>query len=129
GTLRSLGVRVLAVLPWSRGARGAIARAMRRPWEDATAGLWVVIALWPLVVIGFFALAPFELPHYGLPAFPALALLVARVWDDSIEAAPASLRPRALIVPILVIFALFDIAAILAAMDRLALPPGVLANL
>ena len=129
GTLQFLGVTLLAFLPWSLSAPWAIARALRRPWEDATARLWVLIALWPLVVIGFFALAPFKLPHYGLPAFPALALLVARVWDDSIEAAPASLRPRALIVPILVIFALFDIAAILAAMDRLALPPGVLANL
>ena len=129
GTLQFLGVTLLAFLPWSLSAPWAIARALRRPWEDATARLWVLIALWPLVVIGFFALAPFKLPHYGLPAFPALALLVARVWDDSIEAAPASLRPRALIVPILVIFALFDIAAILAAMDRLPLPPGVLANL
>src|SRR2546429_3647826 len=129
GTLQFLGVTLLAFLPWSLSAPWAIARALRRPWEDATARLWVLIALWPLVVIGFFAFAPFKLPHYGLPAFPALALLVARVWDDSIEAAPAPLRPRALIVPILVIFALFDIAAILAAMDRLALPPGVLANL
>src|SRR5205814_7597407 len=114
GALQCLGVTFLAFLPWSLATPWAVARALRRPWEDATARLWVLIALWPLVVIGFFALAPFKLPHYGLPAFPALALLVARVWDDSIEAAPASLRPRALIVPILVIFALFDIAAILA---------------
>jgi 4-amino-4-deoxy-L-arabinose transferase-like glycosyltransferase len=129
GTLQFLGVTLLAFLPWSLSAPWAIARALRRPWEDATARLWVLIALWPVVVIVFFALSPFKLPHYGLPAFPALALLVARVWDDSIEAAPDSLRPRALIVPILVIFALSAIAAVLAAIDRLPLPAGVLANL
>ena len=129
GALQFLGVTLLAFLPWSLSVPWAVARALRRPWEDATARLWVLIALWPLVVVGFFALSPFKLPHYGLPAFPALALLVARVWDDSIEAVPGSLRPRALIVPILVVFALSAITVVLAATDRLPLPAGVLANL
>ncbi|HLC43014.1 MAG TPA: hypothetical protein VJO34_15485, partial [Methylomirabilota bacterium] len=30
-----------------------------------------------------FTLAPFKLPHYGLPAYPALALLAARWWEKS----------------------------------------------
>jgi len=129
GGLQFLGVTLLAFLPWSLAAPWAVARALRRPWEDVAARLWVLIALWPLVVIGFFAISPFKLPHYGLPAFPALALLVARVWDDSIEAAPGSLRPRALIVPILVVFVLADVAILLALIDRLPLPAGVLGNL
>src|SRR5438046_2315085 len=115
GTLQFLGVTLLAFLPWSLATPWAVARALRRPWEDVTARLWVLIALWPIVVIGFFALSPFKLPHYGLPALPALALLVARLWDESIDAAPGSLRPRALIVPIIVVFVLAALAFGLAA--------------
>jgi len=128
GTLPFLGVTFLGFLPWSMAAPWAVARALRRPWEDVTARLWVLIALWPLVVIGFFAVSPFRLPHYGLPAFPALALLVARMWDESIEAAPGSLRPRALIVPIVVAFALAAAVFGLALADRLPLPAAVLGN-
>jgi 4-amino-4-deoxy-L-arabinose transferase-like glycosyltransferase len=128
GALPFLGVTFLAFLPWSLAAPWAVARALRRPWEDATARLWVLIALWPLVVIGFFTISPFKLPHYGLPAFPALALLVARVWDESIDAVPGSLRPRALIVPILVVFALAGAAFALALTGRLPLPAGAMGN-
>lgn len=129
GALPLLGVTLLAFLPWSVVAPWAVARALRRPWEDVTARLCVLIALWPIAVIGFFTLSPFKLPHYGLSAFPALALLVARAWDESIEAAPGSLRPRALIVPILVVFVAADVALALALANRLPLPPGILGNL
>jgi 4-amino-4-deoxy-L-arabinose transferase-like glycosyltransferase len=129
GALQFLGVTFLAFLPWSLAAPWAVARALRRPWEDATARLWVLVALWPLVVIGFFTLSPFKLPHYGLPAFPALALLVARVWDESMDAVPGSLRPRALIVPVLVTFVVAAVALGLAMADRLPLPAGALGNL
>src|SRR5205814_5461123 len=128
GALQCLGVTFLAFLPWSLATPWAVARALRRPWEDVTARLWVLIALWPIVVIGFFALSPFKLPHYGLPALPALALLVARLWDESIDAAPGSLRPRALIVPILIVYGLAALACGLAAVDRLPIPAGVLDN-
>jgi 4-amino-4-deoxy-L-arabinose transferase-like glycosyltransferase len=129
GALQFLGVTFLAFLPWSLAAPWAVARALRRPWEDATARLWVLVALWPLVVIGFFTLSPFKLPQYGLPAFPALALLVARVWDESMDAVPGSLRPRALIVPVLVTFVVAAVALGLAMADRLPLPAGALGNL
>jgi 4-amino-4-deoxy-L-arabinose transferase-like glycosyltransferase len=128
GSLPFLGVTFLAFLPWSLAVPAAVARALRRPWENATARLWVLIALWPLVVIGFFTLSPFKLPHYALPAFPALALLVARVWDESIEAAPGSVRPRPLIVPVLVFFGVAAVGLGLGAAGKLALPPGVLGN-
>jgi 4-amino-4-deoxy-L-arabinose transferase-like glycosyltransferase len=128
GALPFLGVTFLAFLPWALAAPHAVARALRRPWEDAGARLWVLIALWPLVVVGVFTLSPFKLPHYGLPAFPALALLVARVWDESIEAAPGALAPRALIVPLVVVFALAALAMGLAALDRLPLPAGAMGN-
>ena len=129
GALQFLGVTFLAFLPWSLAAPWAVARALRRPWEDATARLWVLVALWPVVVIGFFTLSPFKLPYYGLPAFPALALLVARVWDESMDAVPGSLRPRALIVPVLATFVVAAVALGLAMADRLPLPAGALGNL
>lgn len=128
GPLPFLGVTFLAFLPWALAAPWGVVRALRRPWEDATARLWVLVALWPIVVIAFFTLSPFKLPHYGLPAFPALALLVARVWDESIDAAPGALHPRALIVPLVVVFALAAVAMGLAAVDRLPLPAGAMGN-
>jgi 4-amino-4-deoxy-L-arabinose transferase-like glycosyltransferase len=128
GALPFLGVTFLGFLPWSLAAPWAVARALRRSWEDPASRLWFLMALWAIAVIGFFTLSPFRLPHYGLPAFPALALLVARVWDESITAAPGALQPRALIVPVLVVFALVAAAFGLAAADRLSLPPGALGN-
>jgi hypothetical protein len=68
------------------------------------------------------------LPHYGLPALPALALLAARAWDDCIEALPGAATPRALMVPVLVLFAILAIAFGLAALDRLPLPAGAMEN-
>jgi 4-amino-4-deoxy-L-arabinose transferase-like glycosyltransferase len=103
-----------AFLPWALAAPWAVARALRAPWSDATARLWALLGLWAVVVIGFFTVSPFKLPHYGLPAFPALALLVARVWDESIEATAGSLRPRTLLVPVSVVFALAAVAACVA---------------
>jgi 4-amino-4-deoxy-L-arabinose transferase-like glycosyltransferase len=105
GAIEFIVVTVLAFLPWMLSAPWALYRALRRPWTDATARLWALFALWAVVVIGFFVASPFKLPHYGFPAFPALALLVARVWDESIEAAPESLRPRTLIAPVAIVFA------------------------
>jgi 4-amino-4-deoxy-L-arabinose transferase-like glycosyltransferase len=105
GTLEFLVVTVLAFLPWSLALPWALRAALRQPWEGATARLWVLFALWPLVVIGFFAVSPFKLPHYGLPAFPALALLAARAWDDAIERAPGAAPSRVLLGPLLLLFA------------------------
>jgi 4-amino-4-deoxy-L-arabinose transferase-like glycosyltransferase len=128
GSLPFLGVTVLAFLPWVLAAPWGVARAFRRPWEDATARLWVLVALWPLAIIAFFAVSPFKLPHYGLPAFPALALLAARAWDDCIEAVPGALAPRALVVPLAVVFAVAAVAMGLAAADRLPLPAAAMGN-
>ena len=122
GTIEFLLVTAAAFLPWVLVAPWAVARALKRPWTDATARLWALLGLWVVVVIGFFAISPFKLPHYGLPAFPALALLVARVWDESIDAAPHAVRPRALIAPVVAIFALAAIGAVVVASGALNVP-------
>ena len=77
GALQFLGVTLLAFLPWALAVPWALGRALRRPWPDAQARLWTLLALWAVIVVGFFTVSPFKLPHYGLPAFPALALLAA----------------------------------------------------
>ncbi|OLD84396.1 MAG: hypothetical protein AUG55_02655 [Candidatus Rokubacteria bacterium 13_1_20CM_4_70_13] len=94
GSSAFLLVTLLAFLPWALALPWALLRAFRRPWEDAPSRLWLLFALWAVVVVGFFTASPFKLPHHGLPAFPAVALIVARVWDETIDAAPGSARPR-----------------------------------
>jgi 4-amino-4-deoxy-L-arabinose transferase-like glycosyltransferase len=126
--LQFLGVTGLAFLPWTLAMPWALRRALRPPWPDADARLWAMLGLWAVVVVGFFTVSPFKLPHYGLPALPALALLAARAWDDCIEALPGAATPRALMVPVLVLFAILAIAFGLAALDRLPLPAGAMEN-
>lgn len=115
-------VTCAAFLPWALAAPWAVARALRRDWTGPHERVWVVFALWALLVIGFFTVSPFKLPHYGLPAFPALALLVARLWDDALARKPGSLSARVLIVPIAVVFALAALAAGAVWADLLVVP-------
>jgi hypothetical protein len=124
--MQFLGVTVLAFMPWTLSLPWALRRSLRPPWSDANTRLWALLGLWAVIVVGFFAASPFKLPHYGLPAFPALALLAARAWDDSIEALPGAASPRALMVPVLVTFAAVSVVISLAALDRLPLPASAL---
>jgi 4-amino-4-deoxy-L-arabinose transferase-like glycosyltransferase len=87
--------------PWILAAlvaAGALVRA--RAWRDPAELPWVALAVWAVGVLAFFTVSPFKLPHYGLPAYPAVALLAARAWRD------ATPRPRRLIAAHLVLFAL-----------------------
>jgi 4-amino-4-deoxy-L-arabinose transferase-like glycosyltransferase len=127
GAFEFVAVTAAAFLPWALAAPWAVVRALRRPWPDAAARLWALLALWVVVVLGFFTVSPFKLPHYGLPAFPALALLVARVWDESIEAAPGAMRPRTLLLPILVVFGLAAASAIVVVAGVVTMPAETLA--
>ncbi|MBI4246386.1 MAG: glycosyltransferase family 39 protein [Candidatus Rokubacteria bacterium] len=106
GALEFLVVTLAAFLPWSLGAPAAALRALRRPWEGAGDRVWGLLALWAVLLIGFFTFSPFKLPHYGLPALPALALLTARLWDDTIAGRAGGVGVRTLLAPMLVVFAL-----------------------
>ncbi|HTI57354.1 MAG TPA: glycosyltransferase family 39 protein [Verrucomicrobiae bacterium] len=87
--------------PWALSAGATVvALGRRRAWRDPAEAPWVALALWAVGVLALFTLSPFKLPHYGLPAYPALALLAARAWR---EAAP---RPAGLIAAHLVLFLL-----------------------
>jgi 4-amino-4-deoxy-L-arabinose transferase-like glycosyltransferase len=126
GSLAFLAVTLGAFLPWALAAPWAVARVLRPPWSNADARLWGLLGSWVVLVIGCFTLSPFKLPHYGLPAFPALALLVARVWDESIEALPGALAPRTLLTPIAVLFALAGAGLVLGSLGFLPMPAGAL---
>jgi len=96
--------------PWVLAAAAAVAALVRRrAWRDPAELPWVALAIWAVGVLGLFTVSPFKLPHYGLPAYPALALLAARAWRD---AAP---RPRGLIATHLALFALAGAACAWAA--------------
>jgi 4-amino-4-deoxy-L-arabinose transferase-like glycosyltransferase len=85
--------------PWILAAAVAVGALVRgRAWRDPAELPWVALAVWAAGLLALFTISPFKLPHYGLPAYPALALLAARAWRD---AAP---RPRALITAHLVLF-------------------------
>jgi hypothetical protein len=59
--------------------------------------------------VSFFSLAPFKLPHYALPAYPAIALLAVRFWRSRLA------RPRALLTVHLACFAAMAVGALVVA--------------
>jgi 4-amino-4-deoxy-L-arabinose transferase-like glycosyltransferase len=124
GSLKFLIVTVVAFLPWALAIPGAVVHVARAPRQSATDRLWLLVALWALVVVGVLTLAPFRLAHHALPAFPALALLAAREWDDTISAASRAGGPRALLAPVLIVFVAVTCTLAAAWADVLPLPPG-----
>jgi 4-amino-4-deoxy-L-arabinose transferase-like glycosyltransferase len=83
GTLEFLLTTGLGAFPWvGPAALAAVALARRRAWRDPVETPWIALGVWTVAVIGLFALLPFKLPHHGLPAYPAIALLAARWWAE-----------------------------------------------
>ena len=83
-------------LPWSLVLPGALLWCRKTPARPTLALIWAAL------VIGFFSLARSRLERYGLPAIPALAVVIAAYWHALAE----DPRPRAaLIAPALLIVA------------------------
>jgi 4-amino-4-deoxy-L-arabinose transferase-like glycosyltransferase len=81
GALAFLAVAAAGAVPWVLAAgAGVVALVRRRAWRDPAELPWVVLSVWAVGVLGLTAVSPFRLPHYGLPAYPAIALLAARAW-------------------------------------------------
>jgi 4-amino-4-deoxy-L-arabinose transferase-like glycosyltransferase len=91
-SLEFLAAAGFGAFPWIVAAAVTVAGLLRRrAWRDRAEVPWVALALWAVGVLLLFTVSPFKLPHYGLPAYPALALLAARAWHDAVP------RPRGLI--------------------------------
>jgi len=81
------------MFPWCVFLPAALWRLVprRRPrTREERAALFVT--LWAAAVIGFFLFSPSRLEYYSMPAFPALALLVGRLWDRELAAAQPGWR-------------------------------------
>jgi len=97
-TLEFLAVSGLGAFPWIIPAALAMASlARRRAWRHPSEIPWVALSLWVLGVFIVFALAPFKLPHYALPAYPAVALLAARGWQERAADARGLIAAHALL--------------------------------
>jgi 4-amino-4-deoxy-L-arabinose transferase-like glycosyltransferase len=86
---------LFAFLPWSVFLPGAL-RARKR------GEAYRLLLLWTAVPLVFFSLAATKLPHYLLPIFPALSLLVGAAW----LAGERAERPRQLTLPLASLFLL-----------------------
>jgi len=88
-----LSAFLIMVLVWTFPWSVFLPVALRRCWLRVRGappeehGL-LFILLWAASVIGFFALTPSRLEYYSLPAFPALALVVGRLWEAEIALHP-----------------------------------------
>lgn len=74
-------------LPWSP-LWLLVLRRLRPLWRDGHARY---LLIWAGFVLAFFSLSGTKLPHYGLYAGPALALLTVQVWDQAGRAMRAAL--------------------------------------
>jgi 4-amino-4-deoxy-L-arabinose transferase-like glycosyltransferase len=78
-----LTVALLGAAPWALAAGVALwALLRRRAWREPRELPWTALALWIGVVLVGTTLSSFRLPHYGLPAYFAIALLAARGWEE-----------------------------------------------
>ncbi len=81
-SLEFLLVAGLGAFPWTIPAVLEIGQlARRRAWRIVEDIPSVALALWAVALALVFTLSAFKLPHYGLPAYPAIALLAARWWS------------------------------------------------
>ncbi|MDR3569906.1 MAG: glycosyltransferase family 39 protein [Syntrophobacteraceae bacterium] len=84
---------VLWTFPWMGLLPQAVFRAFRRigetRWSQAND---LLICIWFLFIIALFTLSHDRLEYYSLPAIPALALLIGRLWDEAVTEKNRSLR-------------------------------------
>ncbi|MDZ4818263.1 MAG: glycosyltransferase family 39 protein [Planctomycetota bacterium] len=77
---------VLAVLvgffPWSIFLPLAIFRAVVKSYQNTAASpAYLLLSVWTIFWIGLFTFAATKLPSYALPAYPAVAIITARLVD------------------------------------------------
>ena len=84
--------------PWIIFLPAALRRCCSRATDAGRMDRGILFVLcWAGAVIGFFALSPARLEYYALPALPALALCVGRLWDLEIAAPRKQIRAGGLL--------------------------------
>lgn len=78
-----LAVALAGWLPWTVLVPGAVFEAWRDRRRDRQ--LWVLLIWWALPWL-FLELVPSKLPHYALPAYAPLAIMLGRMWDRGLDA-------------------------------------------
>src|SRR5574337_171230 len=124
--LEFVAVTAIGFFPWSLMLPWALARAIRRPWETVEVRIWLLLGLWSAAVLVVFTLSPFKLPDYALPAFPAMALLVGKLWDDVLERAPGAPSAQTLLVLPAIVMAALAALSFVAWRGEARLPLGML---
>jgi 4-amino-4-deoxy-L-arabinose transferase-like glycosyltransferase len=81
-----LGFTFLWVFPWMGVLPQALTGALRRMKAAGwTKGEDLLPCLWCLVVIGVFTASRCRMEYYSIPAIPAFALLIGKVWDEVLQ--------------------------------------------
>lgn len=82
--------------PWLPLVPQALWRAVRRLKAGPfLKGVDLLPLVWIGVVVLLFSASKSRLEYYAMPAIPAFALLLGRLWDDLLEPGPASRRTLA----------------------------------
>jgi 4-amino-4-deoxy-L-arabinose transferase-like glycosyltransferase len=117
-----LAVAGLGAFPWVVGAAlMAVTLWRRRAWRDPAEAPWIALSVWSAAVLALFTVIPFKLPHYGLPVYPALALLAVRWWSEE-----AVTRRRAVAAHVAILVTLAVAAGATASSDGRAFAQVVL---
>jgi hypothetical protein len=78
-----LAMTLVWFCPWSFFLPAALLRCWPRTLSGSRAERGsLLVLLWAGIVVGFFALSASRLEYYALPALPALALCVGRLWGS-----------------------------------------------
>lgn len=90
-TVSFLMVSLLLFFPWSFFLPAAFRAGFPRSSEvySIATGLRLLVGVWALSIFVFFSLSGSKLEHYGLPAFPALSLMVGGYWSRAMRGAPS----------------------------------------
>ena len=84
---------VMWTFPWMGLLPQAVFRGFRRIGENG----WLrandlLVCIWFLFILGLFIASHDRLEYYSLPAIPALALLIGKLWDEAVREETWALR-------------------------------------
>jgi len=112
GTL--LGVLLGGLLPWTVFLPAACIRIGREGWRERRQSPAALLLLaWPLVVLVVFSLSATQLPHYVLPAFPPLAVVIGAYLADRLDTRGRSRFARVELAAVTVLGGLILIALVI----------------